>query len=276
MMILACLVFALQDAISRHLASEYNVIMIVMIRYWFFAAFVIVWARLQFGSVRRVAHTNQPILQIFRAVLLVAEICVMVSAFVYLGLVESLAIFTIYPLLVTAFSRPILGEYVGWRRWSAIGIGFIGVLVLLKPGFGVFSPYAVIPIISAMMFACYSLLTRYAARQDSSATSFLWTGVIGAVVISMIGPFYWEPMRVIDWGWMVLLALLAMIAHFVLIKAYELAEASQVQPFVYLHLVFGVVLGVWIFGELLSLLTIIGALIVMGSGIYAIHRTKEN
>ena len=179
LMIATTFVFSMQDGISRYLASHYNVFMVVMIRYWFFAAFVMVLARRSKGSIRAAAATTQPLLQIFRGVLLAAEICVMVVAFVKLGLVESHAIFAAYPLLVAALSGPVLGESVGWRRWAAIGVGFIGVLVILEPGIAVFSPVAIIPMMSALMFALYGLLTRYAARKDSAATSFFWTGVSG-------------------------------------------------------------------------------------------------
>lgn len=110
LMVLTTFVFAMQDGISRHLASEYNVLMVVMIRYWFFAAFVVAIARAKAGGIRAAASTEQMALQIFRGLLLAAEICVMVLAFTILGLVESLAVFTCYPLLVAALSGPILGK----------------------------------------------------------------------------------------------------------------------------------------------------------------------
>ena len=121
LMVVTAIIFAVQDGISRHLASEYNVLMVVMIRYWFFAAFVITLATRQAGGLTQAAATTQPVLQTIRGLLLVLEICVMVSAFTLLGLVESHAVFTCYPLLVAALSGPILGEKVGWRRWAAIG-----------------------------------------------------------------------------------------------------------------------------------------------------------
>ena len=123
LMIATTFVFAVQDGISRHLASEYNVLMVVMIRYWFFAAFVVAIARAKAGGIRAAARTRQPLVQITRGLLLAAEICVMVVGFTILGLVESLAVFTCYPLLVAALSGPVLGETVGWRRWAAIGVG---------------------------------------------------------------------------------------------------------------------------------------------------------
>jgi drug/metabolite transporter (DMT)-like permease len=268
-------IFAVQDGISRHLAGEYNVLMIVMIRYWFFAAFVITIAARKEGSIRAAAATKQPVLQGLRGLLLAGEICVMVAGFVVLGLVESHAIFACYPLLVAAFSGPILGEKVGWRRWAAIGIGFIGVLVILRPGFAVFSPYAVIPLTSAVLFAIYGLLTRFAARKDSAATSFFWTGVMGAIAMTCVGVWFWEPMTQPDWIWMGALCITGASGHFLLIKTYEVAEASSVQPFAYLQLVFATMIGIAVFGETLALNVGIGAVIVVGAGLFTLLRSRR-
>lgn len=274
LMIATTFVFAMQDGISRHLAGEYNVFMVVMIRYWFFAAFVITIAARQAGGVRAAAKTEQPFVQAFRGVLLAAEICVMVGAFVLLGLVEAHAIFTCYPLLVAALSGPILGEKVGWRRWTAIGIGFVGVLVILQPGFGVFSIYALVPLASAFMFALYNLLTRYVAAKDRAATSFFWTGTAGAVVTTCIGVWFWEPMTGPDWAWMATLCVTGATGHFLLIKTYEVAEASAVQPFAYLQLVFASALGLIVFGETLATNVIIGAGIVICAGLFTLWRAR--
>jgi drug/metabolite transporter (DMT)-like permease len=200
LMLAATIVFALQDGISRHLAGTYNTYMVVMIRYWFFASFVIALALRRSGGIRAVARTNQLGLQITRGVLLAAEVCVAVYAFTILGLIESQAVFICYPLLIAALSGPILGEKVGWRRWAAIGVGCLGVLVILQPGMGVFNPWAVIPLISALMFAVYGLLTRYVSRQDSSGTSLFWTGIAGAVAMTSVGIWFWEPMARGDWA----------------------------------------------------------------------------
>ncbi len=267
-------VFAVQDGISRHLAAEYNVLMIVMIRYWFFAAFVIAIAIRTQGSIRVAAATSQPFLQITRGLLLAAEICVMVFAFVKLGLIESHAIFASYPLLVAALSGPILGETVGWRRWTAIAIGFVGVLVILQPGVGVFSPYAVIPLTSAILFAIYGLLTRYAARRDKAATSFFWTGVVGAIGMTCVGVWFWEPMIGPDWIWMGALCITGVTGHFLLIKTYEVAEASAVQPFAYLQLVFATSIGISVFGEKLEFNVAIGACIVVVAGLFTLLRAR--
>jgi drug/metabolite transporter (DMT)-like permease len=172
--------------------------MVVMVRYWFFAVFVMTVSAKHAGSILNAARTKQPFLQGFRGVLLAAEICVMVTGFTFLGLVESLAVFSAYTLIVAGLSRPILGETVSWRRWTAIVIGLFGVLIILKPGFGVFSTFALITLIAASMFALYSILTRYAARQDSTSTSFFWTGIMGCIVMTVVGSFYFENMILSD------------------------------------------------------------------------------
>ena len=275
LMCVTSFVFAVQDGISRHLAAEYNVLMIVMIRYWFFAAFVIAIAIRTQGSIRVAAATSQPFLQITRGLLLAAEICVMVFAFVKLGLIESHAIFASYPLLVAALSGPILGETVGWRRWTAIAIGFVGVLMILQPGVGVFSSYAVIPLTSAILFAIYGLLTRYAAQRDKAATSFFWTGVVGAIGMTCVGVWFWEPMIGPDWIWMGALCITGVTGHFLLIKTYEVAEASAVQPFAYLQLVFATSIGISVFGEKLESNVAIGACIVVAAGLFTLLRARR-
>ncbi|EPX77283.1 DMT family transporter [Litoreibacter arenae] len=275
LMSLTMLIFASQDGISRYLAAEYNVLMVVMIRYWFFAAFVLTVSAKRAGSIANAARTRQPVLQTFRGVLLALEVCVMVAAFTLLGLIESMAIFISYPLIVAALSGPILGEQVGAYRWTAIGIGFVGVLVILQPGGGVFSPYALVAVTAALMFALYTLLTRYAARQDTAAASFFWTGTAGAVAMSVIGIWFWEPMAPRDWLWMLALCVSGATGHYLLIKTYEVAEASAVQPFAYLQLVFVSVIGLLVFNEDLRTNVIIGAGLVIAAGIFTIWRARR-
>jgi drug/metabolite transporter (DMT)-like permease len=275
LMVATTFVFAMQDGLSQHLASEYNVLMVVMIRYWFFAAFVMFVASRRAGGLRAAAATTQPLLQGFRGLLLAAEICVMVLGFTYLGLVESHAIFACYPLLIAALSGPILGEQVGWRRWAAIGVGFIGILIILQPGFGVFSPLAIIPAVSALMFALYGLLTRYAARKDSAATSFFWTGTVGAVFMTLIGIWFWEPMTPTDWAMMALLCVTGATGHYLLIKCYDVAEASAVQPFAYLQLPFAASLGIMVFGEAIRPNVVFGASLIVGAGLFTLWRQRQ-
>ena len=275
LMVATTFVFALQDGISRHLASEYNVFMVVMIRYWFFAAFVVAVAARRAGGLRAAAATSIPWLQAFRGVLLVAEICVMVLGFTYLGLIESHAVFACYPLLIAALSGPVLGERVGWRRWLAIAVGFVGVFTILEPGFGVFQPEAVIPLVAALMFALYGLLTRYAGLRDSAATSFFWTGTVGMIAMTAVGIWFWEPMTPPDWAWMGALCITGALGHYTLIKCYELAEASAVQPFAYLQLVFASLIGLTVFGETIRANVAFGAALIVAAGLFTLWREQR-
>ncbi len=272
LMVAAMVVFASQDGLSRYLAERYNVLMVVMIRYWFFALFVIAIARRRAGSIRAAAATRQPWLQAFRGVLLAAEICVSVVAYVAIGLIETHAIFAAYPLIIASLAGPVLGERMGWRRWLAVAAGFVGILIILQPGAAVFSPSAALALLAAFMFAVYGLATRYAARKDSAATSFFWTGTTGAVAITAVGVWVWEPLLREDWAMMGLLCVMGALGHYLLIKVYEVAEASTVQPFAYLHLVFAAVIGVSVFGEALEWNIVVGAVIVVGAGLFTLWR----
>lgn len=275
LMIAVTLVFATQDGISRHLAGEYNTLMVVMIRYWFFAAFVIAIAVRRQGGVRAAARTSQPVLQVTRGLLLALEICVAIWGFTLIGLVESHAIFASYPLMITALAGPLLRETVGWRRWSAVLLGFVGMLIILQPGRGAFDPLALIPVASAALFALYSLATRYAARRDRTSTSFFYTGVVGAVVMTAVGLPAWEWMTPGDWAWMLALCITGVLGHWLLIKCYELAEASVVQPFAFFHQVFAALVGIAVFGEALRANVALGAAIILSAGVFALWRAHR-
>jgi len=268
------LVFALQDGISSHLAGTYNVWMVVMIRFWAFALFALALVARQPGGLQTALRARMPWVQVLRGAVLILEVCIMILAFVQLGLIESHAVFVCYPLIVAALSGPILGETVGWRRWAAIGVGFVGVIIILDPGAGVFSLWALVPLFSAFLFALYGLLTRYVARADAALTSFLWTGWVAALLITPVGLWLWEPMSLADWGWMAVLCTTATLAHFMMIKAYEVAEASDIQPFALLQLVFIAGLGVWVFDEALRPNVVVGAAVVMAAALFTLWRAR--
>jgi drug/metabolite transporter (DMT)-like permease len=274
MMIGAMVVFSLQDAVSKRLASTQPVIFITMIRYWFFALFVIALSARRSGGLRAVARTQLPWLQVGRGALLALEIWVMVTAFHVLGLAPSHAIFAVASLMVTAMSGPLLGEKIGWRRWTAVGVGFCGVLLILRPGAQVFDTRALIPLLAAFMFALYHIATRYTNRVDGAATSFFYTGVAGAVTVSLIGPFYWSSFQGWDWFWMGTLCISGITGHYLLINALEAAEAGTLQPFTYLQLVFASALGIVLFGEKLDAPMVAGAGLVVAAGLFTVWRER--
>ena len=276
LMIATTLVFAGQDGISRHLGSNNSILMVVMLRFWFFAAVVTAVAARAPQGFRAAIATKHLWIQLVRGPLLALEVCVMVLSFVKLGLIESHAVFTCAPLIVAALSGPILGEKVGWRRWLAIGVGFLGVLVILQPGVSVFSPWALVPLLAALLFALYALLTRSVARGDSASVSFFWTGVTGAIAMTPAGLYAMHPMSLPDWGWMAALCCTAMIGHNLFIRAYAVAEASAVQPFAYFQLAFASILAIVVFNEDLKAHVILGAGIVVAAGLFTLWRQRVN
>lgn len=275
-MILTSMIFACQDGMSRYLGTHYSVVTVVMIRYWFFALFVLTLASAQKGGIRRVARTDRLAMQITRGILLAAEICVTVLSFVVLGLIGTHAIFSAYPLLVAALAGPVLGEPVGWRRRAAIGVGLLGVLVILRPGFAVFSPWALVPFAGALMFAVYALLTRLVGRTDTAETSLFYTGIAGAIAITLVGPFFWTPIHgAFDWFWMLTLCAFGVAGHFTMIKAYEVAEAGTIQPFAYFQLVWVTIMALVLFGERPDRFTVLGAALILAAGIYTLIRQAQ-
>ena len=258
---------------ARHLAREYSVITVAAIRYWVFAAFVLATAAASPGGIRAVARSRAPRAQVARGFLLAVELCVVVLSFVLLGLIGTHAIFAVYPLLVAALAGPVLGEYVGWRRGVAILVGLAGVLVILRPGFQVFSPLALVPFAGALMFAVYALLTRKVAFVDPPGTSLFYIAVVGAVALTAVVPFYWTPIHGwADWGWMLVLCVGAILGHFLMIKTYSVAEAGTVQPFAYFQLVFVTIIALEVFGERPDAWTVAGAALILGAGLYTVAR----
>ncbi|WP_022704616.1 DMT family transporter [Pseudorhodobacter ferrugineus] len=274
LMVLTVFVFAVQDGFSRYLAGGYSVFMIVMVRYWVFAGFVTVQAVMT-GNLRSVVRTRHPWLQIARSVLLITEICVMVYAYNRIGLINTHAIFAVCPLLVAGLAMPILGEKVGWRRWVAIIIGMVGVGIILQPDDGVFSVDSLLPLASAFMFALYSLLTRLATRDEPAFVSFFWSGIIGCVLMTVIGLPYLTAMPPFDLLMIGVYSFLALFGHYLLIRSYSMAEASALQPFAYLQIVFVTVIAIVVFDEVLHMNVVIGGGIVILAGLFTVIRSRQ-
>jgi drug/metabolite transporter (DMT)-like permease len=271
--LIAMVAFAVQDATSKYLAAEYPPQFFIMVRYWLFAIFVTVLAARRSGGLRMAYQTRMPVLQIFRGVLLAAQIIIVVIAFDLIGLAETHAIFALHPLLATLLAIPLLGERVGWHRMMAVGVGFAGVMVILRPGADLFDANALIALTAAVMMSFYTVTTRMVGRADGSAApAFFYLGVAGAVALTLVGPFYWTPMRLPDIGWLLLHTIVAMCGHYCLIRALEVTEAVRIQPFTYLQMIFAIPIGAFIFGEPVNRWMILGMILIVGAGLYAIWR----
>lgn len=273
--LLAICIFAGQDAITKYLGDRYPALFITMIRFWAFALFVTGFAASSPGGLRQAIRTRRPWLQISRGLLLVAEIVLIVFAYVHAGLAMSQSIFQATPLIITILSIPLLGEVVGWRRGSAVLVGLVGVLVIINPVDLHFDQSLLLPLGASVLFALYSIATRAVSREDSAVTSLFYAGTAGAVVISLIGPFYWTEVVPSDWFALAALCICGTLSHYFLIRAYGLLPAAEIQPITYFQLVLNVILAVTLFNEIITPNMLIGAAIVVGAGLFTIWREHQ-
>mgnify|MGYP002631960952 CR=1 FL=1 len=275
--ILLCLgalfMFSTQDALTKVLIRDYDAAQFVMVRFWVFALFATVLAARR-GGLKRAAQASRPFLQIGRCLLLVAEIAVFATGLRYLGLADMHATFATFPLMATAMAPFMLGERVGWRRWSAVCVGFVGAVVIIRPGMGVFQPVVLIPLASALMFALYHILTRLGSQSDSAFTSLLYLGWVGAIAVTPFGILSWKPPTPEAWGYMAALSVTGLLGHWLLILALEHAPASVLQPLNYILLVWATVLGYLLFDQLPDGPTFLGGAIIVSSGLFVMFRER--
>jgi drug/metabolite transporter (DMT)-like permease len=271
LVLFAYFLFAWMDAASKHLAQTYPVAQIIWVRFGLFALFAVAF-NLR-GGLRRAFASARPLLQIGRGLLLVTEIGIFVTALRHMGIAEIHAIVALTPLMVTALSVPLLGERVGPRRWAAVAAGFVGMLIVVRPGLGVMHPAAPLALLSTLMFALYQVMTRMVAA-DGPRASTLYIAVTGGLALSLVGPFVWVGPDAAGWSLLALSAALGAAGHVILINALRLAPASTLQPFTYSAVVWATPVGFVVFGELPDGPTVAGAAVIVASGLYALYRER--
>ncbi|WP_027858181.1 DMT family transporter [Marinobacterium jannaschii] len=267
--LLSMLVFATQDGITKVLVQDMAVAQFVMVRYWIFALFAVVYLHLR-GTLRQAFRTEHLGLQLSRSILSVAEIAIFNLSLRYLGLAEAHALLACFPLLAIVLAGPLLGERVGRLRGMAVLVGFIGTLIIIRPGLGLFKPEALIALSAAVTFALYNIITRKVSRHDNFDTNMLYMALVGCIGGSLFGIPQWQPPNSDQWLMLSILSVSGIAGHLFLVKALEYAPASMLQPFNYSLLLFATLIGVVVFAELPDGWTILGAAIVIGSGLYAI------
>jgi drug/metabolite transporter (DMT)-like permease len=264
-MLLAMLLFAWLDASNKWLSQGYAIAEIMLVRYALFCAVALWLAR---GSLRAFMRSRRPYLQAMRALLLVLEMAAFVFALRYLPLADVHAIAAVTPLLVTAFSLPMLGERVRPRQWAAVLIGFVGVLVIVRPGFAQLDWAIALPIVGALLFAIYQILLRMVARDDPPPTTVLYSAFVGLAAMLVPGSLEWRTPAGADWLWFACAGLFGSLAHLAMTRALDLAPAAVLQPFGYTLMVWAALLGWLVFGQFPDLWTIAGAAIVTAGGLY--------
>jgi drug/metabolite transporter (DMT)-like permease len=270
----AVLLFACLDATAKYLGGHLNPIQVVGIRFATASVLAVIFSN-PFDR-PALMKTSRPLLQVGRALTMLGTTIFNFFSFRYLQLDEALAIMFATPFLVAILAGPVLGEWVGWRRWTAIGVGFAGVLVVIRPGFGGMHWAALLSVVSAMFYAAYGILTRLVSRTDSSETTLFYSNFVGMVVMLPVLPFVWTATpSSADLVLLLAMGAFGSAGHFLLIAAHRLAPASVLSPFIYTQLVWATTLGFLIFGNVPHQWTVAGGAIVVASGLYLINRERR-
>lgn len=264
--VLAMLAFASMDAMSKWLVADYPIGQLMWIRYGIFCLFA--WFVVRRQGLATAARTRRPWLQAVRALVAVIESAVFVLAFRYLPLADTHALAATSPLMVIALGVVFLGEKAGAARWLAVGAGFLGVLLIVRPGFRTLDWPLLLPVLGALLWAGYQILTRLSARTDTPHTTLVWSAFVAFAATTLAGPWDWRWPDAAGWALMAAAAILGALAHYALIRALDYAEAGAVQPYAYTLLVWVAVLGAVVFGDIPDHWTMIGAAIIVASGLY--------
>ncbi len=266
--------FAMLDTTAKYLNLYMSTLQVVWARYTgaFLLPFIVSnpWTR------PGLTRTTRPVLQIGRSMLLLGSTLCNFLALRYLQLDEAIALVFSTPFFVAALSGPLLGERVRWRRWTAIAVGFGGVLVVTRPGAGTFHPAALLSLSAAVFYALYSIATRVLARTDPNDTTLFYSNIVGALVLLPVVPFVWTtPSDPLVIALMVAAGAIGSSGHYLLIAAHRLAPAAVLSPFIYTEIVLVIALGFLVFGDLPSRWTLTGAAIVVASGLYILYRERR-
>ena len=264
--ILATLLFAFLNSMTKHVSQVYPMVMILWFRYLFFGGYGLA-VGLKYHK-KRAFSSLVPILQITRALLLLAEIGVYVFAFRHLPLAEISAISGAGPMVTMAMSSLILREVITLRQWLIVVLGFVGICIIVKPGFASFDPWMLIPLFGTLLWGLYQVLTRLVSKYDGAERTTLFTGTIGFVILCTLLPFFWSPVDINWLGKFSVLAILGVAGHSTLIKALAIAPASLLQPFSYVNIVWAVLFGWLFFNTIPETTTFVGSAIIIVSGIY--------
>lgn len=273
LMIIAVGSFGFLDAIAKYLTQTLPVLQVVWMRFALHVVLALLvlraWKEPQRFATKRVGT------QIMRGLFLLGTTVFNFWALMHLQLAETASIMFAGPIVVAALAVPLLGETVGPRRWAAILVGFVGVLIVTRPGLDGLGWPALISVGSMVSFALYSLATRILAPTENEAGLVLYTALIPAIALAPFAIAVWEwPTDALTWGLMLLTGLIGGGGHWVLIKAHQGAGASTLAPFMYTQIVWMVLLGWLVFADIPTGWTVLGASIIIGSGLYLLYREE--
>ena len=272
--LLAWVMLPIMDGIAKFLSSDLPVLQITWARYFFTVFFTLPIMFLFFK--KDLVSTKKPKLQFLRGlILLSANICFFYSISI-ISLAKALTLAFIAPLIVTSFSPFFLGEKVGYRRWLAVIIGFVGSLVVIRPGFVEINLASIAALITGIMYGFYLIITRKLSSSDNPLLTLLLTGVVGAIIISLIMPIVWVQPSLTQWSLMAAVGIFACIGHFFLILSLKYADASKLAPFSYFEIITNILIGYYFFGDFPDKWTFLGLFIIVSAGIYIFRRETIN
>jgi drug/metabolite transporter (DMT)-like permease len=258
------------DGFAKYLSDDLPILQITWARYFFTVAFV--FPIMLFFYKKQLVWSDKPKLQIFRGlILLSANICFFYAISV-ISLAKALTLAFIAPLIVTAFSPILLGEKVGYRRWTAVAVGFIGSLIVIRPGFLEFNLASMAALATGFFYGFYLIITRKLSTSDNPLLTLLITGMVGALLVSLIIPFYWVKPTLNQWSLMAGIGVFACIGHLFLILSLKYADASKLAPLGYTEIIPNVIIGYYFFNELPDNWTYLGLFIIVLSGLYISRR----
>ena len=263
-------VLPFMDTIAKYLSSELSFFQITWARYFFTVFFTLPFMFFFFR--KNLTWSENPKLQILRGLtLLIANICFFYSISI-ISMAKALTLAFVAPLITTALSPIFLGEKVGIRRWTAVLIGFVGSLVVIRPGFLEFNLATIAALGTGCFYGIYLVITRKLHSTDSPLLTLLITGVVGAVIASLLVPFVWINPTPVQWSWLALMGIFACLGHILLIYSLKYADASKLAPFGYFEIVTNIILGYYFFSDFPDNYTFLGLFIIILSGVYIFYR----
>ncbi|MFJ5444922.1 DMT family transporter [Methylobacillus methanolivorans] len=269
----AIFLFAGSDALSKYLAGFYAVVMVIWVRYVIHSGLMLSVLLPRHGL--SIFKTCRPGLQLLRGLCMVGTNMLFISALRYIPLAEGTAIIYLTPLIVTVLSGPLLGERVRPLQWFAVSLGFIGVLVILRPGGVLFTPVSLLAVGAAFSFSFYQLITRKLNATDSSATTNLLSGLVGSAALTFVAPFFWQTPSAFHALLLLGLGISALLSHLLMTEAYHHANPATLAPFTYGQLIFAGLIGYIMFGHIPDLYGFLGIAIICASGILTLSQRRH-
>jgi drug/metabolite transporter (DMT)-like permease len=259
------------DAMAKYLSHGMPAIEITWTRFLIFA---LMFVPAMLTTTPNIFQATRPILQVWRGVGLLISSLFFIIGLGFLPIAEASATGFVSPIFVTALSILVLGEKVGIRRWVATVVGLCGVMVVIRPGSSAFHPAAIFPVVSALGWACTLIITRMFSGKDRVITTMAYSSVVGFAILTVLVPFVWVTPSWRELGLAVCIGVASTVGQWIVVLAFRYADASVLAPFSYIQLVWACILGFLVFGEVPDLWTLVGAVIIICSGLYTAHRER--